>query len=124
MMFFQIDDYNGLKAALREMCAEFAEACVPAGAVFDCKLVASELLSNALRYGGGSARFTFERAGDCVRISVKSAEEFIPPERSVCSGATEERGRGLFLVDTIGESRRYSKEEGICVVVRIEEESI
>lgn len=120
-MFFEIDDYNALKTALGKMCAAFEEQSVPDGAVFDCKLVAKELLSNALRYGGGCARFAFEHDGDRIRITVKSKADFEPPENSVCSGVTEENGRGLFLVDAVSESRAYNREEGICVVVRIVE---
>lgn len=120
-MFFDIDDFTSLKAALAEMCAVFRDDSVPEGAVFDCKLVAKELLSNALRYGGGSARLKFERADNEIRISVKSAREFEPPKVSVCSDVTAERGRGLYLVDALSDARAYSKEEGICVIVRIME---
>ena len=70
-------------------------------------------------YGGGSAVFAFERRGDSVRIVVKSANDFQPPEESACSPVYEERGRGLFLVDAVSENRLYSKEEGISVTVRI-----
>ena len=119
MMFFEIDDANELRAAVAAMCAAFEREAVSDSAVFDCKLVARELLSNALRYGGGRVRFRVERAGDVVKISVKGATDFCPPEKSVCSGAEAERGRGLFLVDAVSESRRYSKEDGICVIVRI-----
>lgn len=119
-MIFQIDGYNALKMALNKMCRALEED-VPEGAVFNCKLVASELLSNALHYGGGSARFTVERCGDLVKITVKSAVDFCPPAVSVCSALDEERGRGLFLVDSVSEARFYSKEEGISVTVRITE---
>ena len=120
-MFFEIDDYNALKAAVTKMCTRFRDESVPEGAVFDCKLVARELLSNALRYGGGSAKFAFERTGNEIRISVKSAVEFEPPTTSTCSEVTAERGRGLYLVDALSAARLYSKEEGICVIVRIME---
>ena len=120
-MFFEIDDLNTLKTAIAQMCSVFRNDEIPEGAVFDCKLVAKELLSNALRYGGGSARFKFERSGDEIRISVKSANDFVPPKTSVCSEVTAERGRGLFLVDSVSTARRYSKEEGICVIVKISE---
>ncbi len=119
MMLFEIDGYIALKKALARMCAELTEEHVPEGAVFDCKLIANELLSNALRYGGGSARLRAMREGDCIRISVKSACDFRPPEKSSCSDTDAECGRGLYLVDAVSESRLYDREEGICVVVRI-----
>lgn len=120
-MLFEIDNFLMLDDALAKMCAAFRESQIPEGAVFDCKLVARELLSNALRYGGGSARFSIERKGEEIRISVKSATEFAPPKVSVCSDVTAERGRGLFLVDAVSEARSYSKEEGIIVIVKIED---
>lgn len=118
-MFFDIDDLTSLRAAITEMCAVFREEEIPEDAVFDCKLVAKELLSNALRYGGGSARLKFTVTDHEIKISVKSARDFEPPRKSVCSEVTAERGRGLYLVDAVSEMRAYSKEEGICVVVRI-----
>ena len=120
MMLFEIDGYTALKKALADMCAKLMEEEVHEGAVFDCKLIANELLSNALRYGGGSARFRAVREGNTVHISVKSACDFKPPEKSVCSDTNAECGRGLFLVDAVSESRRYSCEDGICVIVRIQ----
>ena len=119
MMLFEIDGYIALKKALADMCAELMEEEVPEGAVFDCKLIANELLSNALRYGGGSARFCATREGDTIRISVKSACDFTPPEKSTCSGTDAECGRGLYIVDAMSESRKYNREDGICVVVKI-----
>ena len=120
-MFFDIDDLTSLKAAISEMCAVFREEEVPEGAVFDCKLVARELLSNALSYGGGSAKLKIQRAGSEIYISVKSARSFEPPKVSTCSSVNAERGRGLYLVDALSASRAYSDEDGICVIVKIEE---
>lgn len=121
-MYFDVDGYNALKRALHQMCNDFTEAQIPESAVFDCKLAANELLSNALRYGGGRARFTAVRNGDVIKISVKSAADFRPPENSSCSGVEAECGRGLFLVDSVCEARLYSEEEGISVVIRIARE--
>ena len=118
-MVFVIEDFAAMKAALADMCAEFSRDSVPETSVFDCKLVANELISNALRYGGGRAKFRVERQGNDVTISVKSFCDFVPPECSSCSGTDAENGRGLFLVDQISESRGYSREEGIYVVMKI-----
>lgn len=123
-MIFEIDGYNALRFALQKMCRSLKDDNLSEGAVFNCKLVADELLSNALQYGGGSATFSFERRGDLVRIIVKSANDFCPPKESACSPVFEERGRGLFLVDSVSESRLYSKEEGISVTVRISGERV
>ncbi len=119
MMKCEVEDIRALQAALERMCDALEAAQVPENAVFDCKLVASELLHNALRYGGGSAAFVAEKRSGEVVIRVRSANNFRPPERTFCSDVESERGRGLFLVDALSDSRTYSEEDGICVVIRI-----
>lgn len=118
-MEFEIRNFNALKKALHRMCETLFAENVPEETVFDTKVVATELVSNALQHGGGTAHFKAELSESEIRISVKSAKPFCPPERSVCSPVTAERGRGLFLVDAIGTSRQYSEQEGVCVVVLI-----
>ncbi len=115
----QVDDFRTLKEALEKMCAALKRDAVPDNAVFDCKVVACELLSNALRYGGGAAMFGAEKRENEVVIRVRSANAFRPPEHTVCSAAEEEGGRGLYLVDALTVSRTYSEKDGVCVIVRI-----
>ena len=115
----EILDYNAMKTALARMCACFAAENVPENAVFDSKLVAHELLANALQYGGGRAYFTFERRGDEIRITVRGEREFRPPEKTDRVDVDAERGRGLFLVDALSAERNYSAENGISVVILI-----
>ena len=115
----EVDDLRALKAALEKMCAALKRDAVPENAVFNCKLVACELLSNALRYGGGCAEFHAEKQDGEVIIRVRSVNNARPPEQAVCSSVTEERGRGLFLVDALAESRTFSEKDGICVIIRI-----
>ena len=118
-MYFEIDDYNALRAALQKMCARFSDEKVPQEIVFDSKLVADELLSNVLQHDGGRAYFRAEIAGDEITLSVRSAKAFHPPEESVLAGVEAECGRGLYLVDSLVETRRYSEEYGTSVVIRI-----
>ena len=118
-MKFEIGDYNALRAALARMCAGLAEASVPEGTVFDSKLVANELVINALRYGGGRAYFSFRAGENGVRISVRSEIAFRPPETVSRTDPQAERGRGLYLVDMLAGDRDYSEEEGVIVVVPI-----
>ena len=118
-MIFEIDGYNALRNALKKMCIALENDKIPDGAVFKCKLVADELVSNVLQHGEGSAFFSFERCGEVVKISVRGSNEFRPPEVSACADVESESGRGLFLVDAVCETRRYSREEGVCVVIRV-----
>lgn len=113
-----IHDYNALKNALHTMCTQLEARSVPQEAVFHSKLVADELLSNALQHGGGSASFWMEYDGSEITLSVKGAKAFRPPEHSACSPVEAECGRGLFLVDNFG-VRGYSEERGITVVITI-----
>ena len=85
-MKFQVDDIRALRAALESMCSALEAQSVPENAVFDCKLVANELLINALRHGGGHALFTAETQADEVVIRVRSGSDFRPPEKPACSG--------------------------------------
>ena len=120
-MDFEIDDYNALHEALQKLSRALDQRRVPEDAVFSSKLVASELVSNVLQHGGGHARFCVALKGNTIRMSVKSDLSFCPPEKSVCSEVDSERGRGLFLVDEYCETRTYSEEDGICVVIKIGE---
>ncbi len=119
-MNWQVSNFHTMRAALRKMCLALEQDAVAENSVFDCKLIASELLCNALRYGGGCTAFEAElRADERVFIRVRSANNFCPPASVQCSDADAEQGRGLFLVDALSESRTFSEEEGVCVLVRI-----
>lgn len=118
-MYFEIDDYNALKAALDTLCTGLLQQNVPKETVFDSKLVANELLSNALRHGGGKAFFNADVDGDTISLSVRSLHSFRPPDESILAGLESENGRGLYLVDRIAETRGYSEDKGTCVIIRI-----
>lgn len=118
-MYFEIDDFNGLKGALRETCDRLQAEAVPEETVFVSKLVANELLSNVLQHDGGRAYFIAALEGDEIRLCVRGSNGYRPPERSALSGAFEERGRGLFLVDAFCERRDWSDRDGIRVYIRV-----
>lgn len=118
-MYFEIEDYNALKSALQNMCIQFSCENVPEETLFNSKLVAMELLSNVLQHGGGRAYFRAEISDGRITLSVRSTNDFRPPEQSNCSDTMAERGRGLFLVDAICEDREYNEKDGICVHIKI-----
>ena len=118
-MYFEIDNYNALKEALNSLCTGLTQQDVPKETVYDSKLVADELLSNALRHGGGKAFFSVQVEADVISLSVRSLDSFRPPEKSILSGRESEHGRGLDIVDALVETRRYSEEGGTSVVSRI-----
>ncbi len=119
-MDYEIDDFNALRSALHRMCEALFRENVPEEKVFDSRLIANELLSNALVHGGGRARMRAVVAGGEIRISVKSENNFCPPAESFCSAVDEERGRGLYLIDALGDGRTFSERDGISVIVVFE----
>lgn len=119
-MYFEIADYNALRAALQEMTLRFTREKLTEETVFNSKLVANELLTNVLQHGGGRAVFRVEREGDEIRISVQSENKYRPPEKSVCADLFAECGRGLFLVDAYCERRLFSEQEGIVVFLKVQ----
>lgn len=118
-MYFEIGDFNALRTALHEMTRILSEEHFSEETVFDCKLVASELLSNVLQHGGGRAVFLVEREGGELRLCVKGENGYRPPEKSACADVLAESGRGLFLVDSFCERRDYTAAEGIRVFLRV-----
>lgn len=113
----EISDHAALKAGIARMCAALEELGVPENAVFSSRVVAHELLTNALEYGGGAARFTFALKEGEIYISVRSGRAFEPPKRIARADLYAERGRGLYLVDALSKRREYSEAEGVCVVI-------
>lgn len=118
-MYFEIDSFNALREALNTLCTGLMQQHVPQDTVYDSKLVADELLSNALRHGGGKAFFSVDVDGDSISLSVRSLHAFRPPDESILVGKEAESGRGLYLIDTIAETRRYSEDRGTSVIIRI-----
>ncbi len=114
----KISDFLGLKKEIARMCLCLREDGVPEEAVFASRVVAHELLTNALTYGGG-AQFSYEKSGQEICIAVQADSAFRPPEKTVCADLYAERGRGLYLVDALSRRREYSEERGICVFIDI-----
>ncbi len=112
-----IDDYNALRRALKRMCDLFVSEGVSEEKVFDSRLIAFELVSNALEHGGGKAFLRAELAVGTITISVRGEKDYRPSVQTSLAAPYEESGRGLFLIDRLGE-RGYSKEKGVIVVIR------
>ncbi len=61
-------------------------------------LIISELVSNAIRYGGPPILYGVYPDGDVVLISVEDGSALPLPAAPDCSDLDAEGGRGLFLV--------------------------
>lgn len=117
-MYFEIDNFNALRAALHSMCDAFSRLHIPDETVFDSKLVASELLSNVLQHGGEKAYFRVATGEDSITMCVRGDVTYRPPKKSTLANVEAECGRGMYLVDQYCEKRVYSEQEGIRVVIR------
>ncbi|MGN1234397.1 MAG: ATP-binding protein [Christensenellaceae bacterium] len=122
-MFFEIEDFDGMRAAIRTLCNYLEERNVSKDVIFDSKLISSELVSNVLQHTDGKAYFEGNLSGDYVEIEVGSSVRFVPPQESRCAEVTAERGRGLFLVDCYCERRILTGAGGIKVFIRAVQES-
>ena len=120
-MFYEVHNYDTLQAALRSLCEFLQSENVPQGSVFDCKLVACELLGNVLCHAKGKARLVSEIKDGFVELKIVSDSVFYAKEKTACADVTAEHGRGLFLVETIANGNVYIEKDGLKVRVRIEE---
>jgi anti-sigma regulatory factor (Ser/Thr protein kinase) len=94
--------------ARRRVAAELRQAGCHHLLVDDAETLASELVTNAVRYGAGPQfSITVERSRGEFLIAVDSEPGETSPVRRVASAA-DERGRGLFLVQAL--STRWGTE--------------
>ena len=119
-MIFHVKDYATLQTALDGLCEGLTEWQMQQDRIFDCKLVACELLGNALKHGDGKADLQAELQGGYIVLKVLSKMVFQLPKQIECSGLLAENGRGLFLVNTLCEGEMYTEENAIVAKIRIE----
>lgn len=120
-MIFEIENYPSLQESVEALCAYLIEQGVPSESVFDCKLVAYELLGNVLKHGNGKAKLQGEIIDGFVQLKIYTDAVFVLPEEKACPDVTAEHGRGLFLVNAVCEERFYSEKDGIRVQIKIKE---
>lgn len=118
-MDMNVKDYATLQTAVEKLCEMLTAQGLTQENVFDCKLVAYELLGNVLKHGGETGALRAELKESFVEMRVVSDKVFDLPKQITCSGLLAESGRGLFLVNTICEGQIHSDESGITVKIRI-----
>ena len=116
-MKFQVENYTTLQAALEQLCEALTAQAVDKEHIFDCKLVACELLANALKHGDGEAELHVETQEDGVVLRVLSKTAFALPKQIECSDILSENGRGLFLVNTLCAGQIFTEENAIVVKI-------
>ena len=116
---FKVKDRDALQAALEKLCLFLAKHEIGQERIFDCKLVACELVGNVLKYTKGEAGLHIELTEGLVVLKALSDSFFKLPETIVCSDVMAENGRGLFLVHTLSEGRVTAEENGIVATLKV-----
>lgn len=120
-MIFKVKDYAALQEALSALCA-FLEGCqIPKERVFDAKLVACELMGNALKYAGGETGVESEVRDGYIQLKIYSKHFFAPPKTVACADLFAEHGRGLYLVNKLCKGQIIAEKDGIRVLMNIQE---
>jgi anti-sigma regulatory factor (Ser/Thr protein kinase) len=120
-MFYEVENTATLQAALQALCDFLHAQNVPQNSVFDCRLVACELLGNVLRHAQGKASIHSEIKDGCVEIRIDSKDIFFPKKKAVCADVYAENGRGLFLVESVIGNKIRCEEGSLFVYIQIEE---
>lgn len=118
-MKFEIKDYQTMQKSIADFCRFLSDFGLTAENVFDCRLVANELVGNILRHAKAEASLLGEIADGFVVLTVRSSSPFTPPQTSVCSDVYAEHGRGLYLVDSVCAERIATADGGILVRIKI-----
>ena len=100
-MTFKVSDYEGVQTALAGLCEFLSAHSIPKERIFDCKLVACELLGNVLKHSGGETGLTSRIEEECIELKIFSETFFPLPKRIECSDVFSESGRGLFLISKL-----------------------
>src|SRR4051794_8774755 len=94
------------RQAVRDAAGE-----IPADDRWRIEMIVTELVSNAIRHGpGGPVELAIQSGGNGVRGEVADPGPGIKRGELIRRKATEEGGRGLFLVDALSDSWGLSKD--------------
>lgn len=118
-MVYEIHDYDGFKKAIDEICSVLSSHAISSEKVYDCRLISHELIANVLQHSGGSARLQVAVEEVYVLICVKAERTHCPPQKGECPDVSAERGRGIYLVDSVSAERTFTQDGEIIVKVSI-----
>lgn len=118
MISFTVNDIRKMNDRLREFTDYLERLNVDGDAVFDCRLVSCELITNALRHCGGAASFCGALCDGGVEIKVCSTAEegaiSVPPLPDVLA----ESGRGLYIVNSISGGNVFIEGGNVTVIIK------
>ncbi|MBQ9081858.1 MAG: hypothetical protein IJY26_04440 [Clostridia bacterium] len=116
-MDFEVKNLNMLRAALDSFCEFLQGLDISEESIFDSRLVLSELASNVLKHSADTAFIKGGIVNGKIEVEVSSPARFAPPEKTSLPALDSEHGRGLYLVDKVGEKRFLTPTGGIRVVI-------
>lgn len=116
-MAYEVYNHDSLKAAVDNVCDFLLARAVAKEKIFDCKLVAYELLANTLEHSGGKAWLEVGLEQENIHITVRAERVYCPPKRGALPALDAERGRGLYLVDSLSIERTFTENSEIKVVI-------
>ena len=82
-MVFKVKDYTAMQEALAALCAFLEGEKVPKEKVFDAKLIACELMGNALKYAGGETGVESEVKDGYIELMIYAKRFFALPKKVV-----------------------------------------
>ncbi|MBQ7924053.1 MAG: ATP-binding protein [Clostridia bacterium] len=118
-MEFEVKDYQTMQKSIADFCRFLTDFGLTPENIFDCRLVANELLGNVLRHAKAQASLHGKIENGFVVLTVRSTAKFIPPKKSVCSDVYAEHGRGLYLVDSVCAERITTEDGDVLVRIKI-----
>ena len=101
MINFEVDDIHNMNANLAKFIDYLNKGGLDGDCVFFSRLIACELITNALRYTGGAAQFSGEIDGDEVIITVRSQGVDTHLKIPNLPEVLAESGRGLYIINAI-----------------------
>lgn len=118
-MFVKISNLKEMQAEMERLCEFLFREQIPTDSVFDSKLVVSELVGNIIKHSGGTASLRMEVKDGIITVKILSSNPYFLPEKGVCSDVYAENGRGLFLVDSVCQTRTQTENGEIHVTIAV-----
>jgi anti-sigma regulatory factor (Ser/Thr protein kinase) len=110
-----------MQTEIEKLCEFLFREQIPSDSIFDSKLVASELVANVIKHSGGIASLHTEVRDGAIHLKIVSSNPYPLPEKGVCSDVYAENGRGLFLVDSVCQTRTQTPDGEILVSIAVKE---
>lgn len=119
-MIVAVKNYDTMQTALETLCSFLRANGASSDCIFDCKLVACELLGNVLRHADGNAKLQGEIKDGFLELKIVTTVVFPIAEKNICAEVMSEHGRGLFLVREVCKHRIFNETDGVRVCIKID----